>query len=143
MGSASGAMAYSIASPSSAFVRRISRTGREFRPYACADHLFYPPLSPFIAGCFAACCPCMAFSRNRQHLRSLQYQGTVLEAGGEENDAHCCMYCGLVITGYQWVLQVGFVYVDDAISGLILGDVGTDSPSRRNPRTLWYSWRSD
>jgi Cys-rich protein (TIGR01571 family) len=62
--------------------------------------------SPFVAGCFSTCCPCIVYSRNRQHLRSLQYQGTPLPAGSEKKDEHCCIYCGLVITSYQWILQV-------------------------------------
>lgn len=41
-----------------------------------------------------------------QRLRSLQYQGIPLPSGTETNDAYCCMYCGLALVGYGWVLQV-------------------------------------
>jgi Cys-rich protein (TIGR01571 family) len=41
-----------------------------------------------------------------QHLRSLQYQGTPLLAANEMMDVHCCIYCGLLSTGHEWVLQV-------------------------------------
>jgi len=56
--------------------------------------------------CFAAWCPCIVYSRNRQRLRSLQYQGIPLPSGTETNDAQCCIYCGLLIAGYGWVLQI-------------------------------------
>jgi len=56
--------------------------------------------------CFAAWCPCIVWSRNRQRLRSLQYQGVALPAGSERTDEHCCMYCGLAAAGYGWVLQI-------------------------------------
>jgi hypothetical protein len=62
----------------------------------------------FLAGCFAAWCPCIVFSRNRQHLRSLQYQGIPLPAASETNDDQCCIYCGLETAGYGWVMQVRF-----------------------------------
>src|SRR5579863_8005508 len=69
------------------------------------------PRSSLLAGCFAAWCPCIVYSRNRQHLRSLQTQGTVLPAGTEQMDDQCCIYCGLVVVGYGWVLQVRLAMV--------------------------------
>jgi Cys-rich protein (TIGR01571 family) len=79
--------------------------------------------SLFLAGCFSAVCPCIVYSRNRQHLRSLQYQGTPLLAEGEKIDEHCCIYCGLVITGYQWLLHVRPEDVECMIFRLIPGCV--------------------
>ena len=69
--------------------------------------LLFPP-----SGCFAAWCPCIVYSRNRQRLRSLQYQGIPLPSGTEANDAQCCIYCGLLLVGYGWVLQVGPGIID-------------------------------
>jgi len=86
----------------------------------CSSSLPFP-LSPFLAGCFAALCPCIVYSRNRQHLRSLQYQGTPLPTANEQMDEHCCIYCGLVITGYQWVLHVRPEDADYMRFRLILG----------------------
>jgi hypothetical protein len=86
------------------------------------DHLFALPLSLlFLAGCFAALCPCVVHSRNRQHLRSLQYQGTPLPAAEEKLDEHCCIYGALVITGYQWLLNVRPEDVDSMRFRLIPG----------------------
>ena len=73
--------------------------------------IFFSPFPPFL-GCFATWCPCIVYSRNRQHLRSLQYQGITLPSGTETNDAQCCMYCGLLLVGYGWVLQVGPGMID-------------------------------
>jgi hypothetical protein len=99
MGSAAGAMVYSTASPRVAFVRKT-----DLFSYAFLDDPFPPP--SLLLGCFAAWCPCIVYSRNRQHFRSLQTQGTVLPAGNEQMDDQCCIYCGLVVVGYAWVLQV-------------------------------------
>src|SRR6266850_5502987 len=74
--------------------------------YRYADPLVPPPPALFLAGCFTILCPCIAYSRNMQHLRSLQYQGTPLLAANEMMDTHCCIYCVLVSTGYPWILQV-------------------------------------
>jgi Cys-rich protein (TIGR01571 family) len=72
-----------------------------------------PSPSSFPEGCLAAWCPCIVYSRNRQHLRSLQYQGTPLPADRERNDDQCCIYGGLEITGYSWVMQVRSEDIDD------------------------------
>jgi len=58
--------------------------------------------------CFAYWCPCMVYSRNKQHLRNLQSQGAPLPPGSEAAmDSSCCIYCGLsVCGGCGWVLQI-------------------------------------
>jgi hypothetical protein len=49
----------------------------------------------------------MVFSRNRQHLRNLQIEGTPLPPGDERMiDASCCIYSGLLVLLYGWTLQV-------------------------------------
>ena len=63
-----------------------------------------PPLSP--AGCLATWCPCIVYSKNRQRLRSLQYQGTPLPDGDETCDDHCFIHGGLTLLGYGWIMQV-------------------------------------
>jgi len=58
--------------------------------------------------CFVTWCPCMIYSRNRQHLRSLQIEGTPLPAGNERTiDANCCIYSGLRVVSLHWTLQIG------------------------------------
>ncbi len=49
----------------------------------------------------------MFYSRNRQHLRSLQIEGTPLPAGNERTiDVNCCIYSGLRVVYLNWILQV-------------------------------------
>ncbi|KAI9457431.1 PLAC8 family-domain-containing protein [Russula earlei] len=57
--------------------------------------------------CWAVCCPCVVYSKNRQRLRSLQHQGAPLPGGGERYDDYCFIYgCLTVVTGYGWVLHI-------------------------------------
>jgi hypothetical protein len=64
-------------------------------------------LLSFLAGCLATWCPCMAYSRNRQHLRSLQIEGTPLPPSSERMiDAYCCIYSGLFVVLQHWTVQV-------------------------------------
>ncbi|KAH9957326.1 PLAC8 family-domain-containing protein [Russula dissimulans] len=56
--------------------------------------------------CWAAWCPCVVYSKNKQRLRHLRYQGTSLPGGGEPCDDHCYIHGGLTLLGYGWVLQV-------------------------------------
>jgi len=58
--------------------------------------------------CYAVFCPCIVYGENRQRLHSLQYQGTPLSST-KTIDAHCCMYCGLLLvsSGHGcWMMQV-------------------------------------
>jgi len=58
--------------------------------------------------CFATWCPCMVYSRNRQHLRNLQIEGIPLPPGNERMiDAYCCIYSGLLVLLYGSTLQIG------------------------------------
>jgi hypothetical protein len=102
MASATGATAFSTAFPRVAFVRE--RRCFVYVSYVSdRSSVCFPPS---LVGCFATWCPCYVYSGNKQHLRSLQTQGAVLPAGGEKTDDQCCIYCGLVVLGYAWVLQV-------------------------------------
>ncbi|KAI0286347.1 PLAC8 family-domain-containing protein [Russula brevipes] len=56
--------------------------------------------------CFAAWCPCIVYSKNRQRLRSLQHEGTPLKGDGETCDEHCCIHGGLTVLGYGWIMQI-------------------------------------
>ncbi|KAI0279926.1 PLAC8-domain-containing protein [Russula aff. rugulosa BPL654] len=56
--------------------------------------------------CWSTWCPCVVFSKNKQRLKSLRTQGTPLVGGGETYDSNCCIYGGLDITGYSWVMQL-------------------------------------
>ena len=62
------------------------------------------PLS--LEGCWALCCPCVVYSKNKQRLEYLQSHGTPLPGGGERFNADCSIHGLLVPTGYAWVLQV-------------------------------------
>ena len=48
----------------------------------------------------------MVYSKNKQRLYSLQTHGTPLAGGGETYDSNCCIYGGLDLTGYSWIMQV-------------------------------------
>jgi len=97
---------YDIVDPSGWGCRTCIRSTRTVFSYA--DHLlFFPPLSSFLAGCFVTWCPCMIYSRNRQHLRSLQIEGTPLPPSSERMiDAYCCIYSGLFVVLQHWTVQV-------------------------------------
>ncbi|KAI0249609.1 PLAC8 family-domain-containing protein [Lactifluus subvellereus] len=56
--------------------------------------------------CWATWCPCVVYSKNRQRLRNLQYQGAPLQGGGERYTDACCIHGLLTFTGYGWVLQI-------------------------------------
>src|SRR6266851_5469331 len=102
MGSANGAIVYWTFPLRGGFVHSI-RSMRTVFSYA--DPLLF--LHSFLAGCFATWCPCMAYSGNRQHLRSLQIEGTPLPPGSERMiDAYCCVYSGLFVVLHGWTLQV-------------------------------------
>ena len=62
------------------------------------------PLSP--EGCWAAWCPCVVYTKNKQRLRHLQSHGTPLPGGGERFNAACVFFGYLTLTGYYWVLSV-------------------------------------
>jgi hypothetical protein len=64
------------------------------------------PLSS--AGCWATWCPCIVFSKTRQRLRSLQYEGRPLEGGGNRYSDHCCIYSALLFIGHPWIMQVRY-----------------------------------
>ncbi|KAH9007362.1 PLAC8 family-domain-containing protein [Lactarius deliciosus] len=70
------------------------------RSYKLAD-----PVS--LTGCWAAWCPCVVYSKNKQRLQHLQTRGTHLPSGGETYDGNCCIYGSLLIPGYAWILQIG------------------------------------
>jgi Cys-rich protein (TIGR01571 family) len=55
--------------------------------------------------CQAVLCPCVVHSKSRQRLRHLRDQGAPLPGDGE-NDDHCCIYGGLLITGYAWIINM-------------------------------------
>jgi hypothetical protein len=57
-------------------------------------------------GCWAAWCPCVVYSKNKQRLRNLQQQGAPLPGGGERYNDHCIIYAALCPTGYSWILHV-------------------------------------
>ncbi|KAH9052690.1 PLAC8 family-domain-containing protein [Lactarius vividus] len=57
--------------------------------------------------CWAAWCPCVVYTKNKQRLQHLQTRGTPLPGGGERYDSNCCIYGCLVIPGYAWILQIG------------------------------------
>src|ERR1700743_764772 len=99
MGSVIGALACSTASPGVTLVRG---TEPIYEPLIYADQL-----DTFLTvGCWSLWCPCVVYSYNRQRLLSLQNQGTPLPRGSESLDTSCCLYFGLVLFGFGWVLQV-------------------------------------
>jgi Cys-rich protein (TIGR01571 family) len=51
-------------------------------------------------------CPCVVFSRNKQRLDSLHYQGTPLQGSGETFTAGCYFYGLLFTCCHGWELQV-------------------------------------
>ncbi|KAI9450099.1 PLAC8-domain-containing protein [Lactarius psammicola] len=57
--------------------------------------------------CWAAWCPCVVYSKNKQRLQRLQNRGTPLPGGGERYTADCGIHGLLRIVGYEWVLQIG------------------------------------
>ena len=59
-----------------------------------------------VVGCMSWLCPCIVYSKNKQRLRNLSTHGTPLPGGGETFDSECCLYCGLGLFGFEWVLQV-------------------------------------
>jgi hypothetical protein len=101
MGSVTGPMAYWTAATRLVFVRRADR--HELLFYMLTNF----PLSLLLTvGCWAYWCPCVVFSKTRQRLRSLQYQGRPLEGGGERFSNHCCIYSALLFIGHPWIMQV-------------------------------------
>jgi hypothetical protein len=125
---------YDIVDPSGWGCRTCIRSTRTVFSYA--DHLlFFPPLSSFLAGCFVTWCPCMIYSRNMQHLRSLQIEGTPLPPGNERTiDANCCIYSGLRVVLLHWTLQVRPGYASENSSeSSDPNPVGADRHSQRNP----------
>jgi Cys-rich protein (TIGR01571 family) len=56
--------------------------------------------------CCATWCPCVVYSKTRQRLRSLQYQGHPLAGGGDRYSDHCCIYTALLFIGHPWIMQV-------------------------------------
>ncbi|KAI0279928.1 PLAC8 family-domain-containing protein [Russula aff. rugulosa BPL654] len=56
--------------------------------------------------CWATCCPCVVYSKNKLRLNNLQRQGVPLPGGGEKYNDHCCIYAALVPTGYAWVMHI-------------------------------------
>ena len=59
-----------------------------------------------LEGCWAAWCPCVVYSKNKQRLEHLQNYGTPLPGGGERYNDDCTIHGLLALTGYAWVLQV-------------------------------------
>ncbi|KAF8490361.1 PLAC8 family-domain-containing protein [Russula emetica] len=56
--------------------------------------------------CCAYWCPCVVFSKTRQRMRSMQYEGRVLEGGGDKCTNHCLIYFATMFTGHSWCLQL-------------------------------------
>ena len=102
MGGATGAMACLTALATVELVRRTSKTCK-FPAYLTTFDNFFTPL---VIGCLALWCPCIVFGKNKQRLRSLQAHHRPLPGGGESCDGDCCLYCGLLLCGIGWVLQV-------------------------------------
>jgi len=75
--------------------------------------------------CLATWCPCVVYSKNRQRLHNLQYQGTPLPGGGETYDDQCFINGGLTCLGLGWVMQIDQrtkVRERYGISGSAVGD---------------------
>jgi hypothetical protein len=61
----------------------------------------------FLAGCWAAWCPCVVYSKNKQRLEHLRNRGTPLPGGGERLTDHTYIHGILTaIGGHGWILQV-------------------------------------
>ena len=59
-----------------------------------------------LEGCWAAWCPCVVYTKNKQRLHHLRNHGTPLPGGGEIYNADCAIFGCLVLPGYAWALSV-------------------------------------
>ncbi|KAN0139504.1 PLAC8 family domain containing protein, partial [Lactarius tabidus] len=56
--------------------------------------------------CYATCCPCIVYTKNKQRLQHLQSHSTPLPGRGERCTADCSIYGLLILPGYAWVLLI-------------------------------------
>lgn len=56
--------------------------------------------------CWAVWCPCVVYSKTKQRVHSLQYEGRPLPGGGTTYNDHCFIYSALVFVGHPWLVHV-------------------------------------